>query len=101
MIRRRWNNYVYLLLLLAVAPLCASAAAAQASPSVPTLTIRPSAQAAAVPVPIASGDLLNITVYDSPELTQKVRVEADGDSATGTDWSYQGGWPHRATSRCN
>ncbi len=76
--RYRWNSYVYLLLLLAAAHPWATPAAAQASPSVPSLTVRPSAQAAAVPVPIASGDLLNVSVYDSPELTQKVRVEADG-----------------------
>lgn len=76
--RHRWNTYVYLLLLLAVALPWASSAVAQASPSAPALTVRPSAHAAAVPVPIASGDLLSISVYDSPELTQKVRVESDG-----------------------
>jgi polysaccharide export outer membrane protein len=31
-----------------------------------------------VAVPIASGDLLSVSVYDNPELTQKVRVEANG-----------------------
>jgi polysaccharide export outer membrane protein len=37
-----------------------------------------SSKAVAAPVPIASGDLLDISVYDAPELTQEVRVEADG-----------------------
>lgn len=79
MMRHRWNPYVYLLLLLAAAHLWASSAVAQATPGTPALTLRGSStQAAAVPVPIASGDLLNVSVYDSPELTQKVRVEADG-----------------------
>jgi polysaccharide export outer membrane protein len=32
----------------------------------------------AFPVPIAPGDLLEITVFDAPELTQQVRVGADG-----------------------
>jgi polysaccharide export outer membrane protein len=78
MIRHRWNSYVYLLLLLAAVHPLTTSAAAQTSPDVPKLTIRPSQQGAAVPVPIASGDLLSVSVYDSPELTQKVRVEADG-----------------------
>ncbi len=79
MIRRRWNAYVYLLILLSVAHPWASPALAQTSPGTPTLTIRGSStQPPAVAVPIASGDLLSISVYDSPELTQKVRVEADG-----------------------
>ena len=78
MIRRRWNIYVYLLLLMAAAHPWASPAAAQASPDTPTLTVRPSQHAAAMPVPIASGDLLSVSVFDSPELTQKVRVEAEG-----------------------
>jgi polysaccharide export outer membrane protein len=78
MIRYRWNSYVCILLLLAGAHSLARSAAAQASPGAPTLTVRPSKQGAPVPVPIASGDLLNVSVYDSPELTQKVRVEADG-----------------------
>ncbi len=78
MTRHRWTTYLYLLFLLAAAHPWASSAAAQASPNAPTLTVRPSTQAAPVPVPIASGDLLNISVYDSPELTQKVRVESDG-----------------------
>lgn len=78
MIRYRWNSYVYLLLLLAAALPLARSAAAQALPDASTFTVRPSRQGAAVPVPIASGDLLNVSVYDSPELTQKVRVEADG-----------------------
>jgi polysaccharide export outer membrane protein len=77
MIRYRWNSYIYLLLLL-VACSWASLAAAQASPDVPKLSVRPPQHAAAVPVPIASGDLLSVSVYDSPELAQKVRVEADG-----------------------
>ena len=32
----------------------------------------------AVPIPIAPGDLLEMTVFDSPELTQQVRVGEDG-----------------------
>src|SRR5437870_4312015 len=32
----------------------------------------------AVPVKIAPGDLLEITVFDVPELTQQVRIGADG-----------------------
>jgi polysaccharide export outer membrane protein len=75
MIRYRWNRYVYLLLLLAAAQ---SPAAAQTPPDTPKLTVRNPQHAAAVPVPIASGDLLSVSVYDSPELTQKVRVEANG-----------------------
>ncbi len=79
MMRHRWNTYLYLLILLAAAHPWASSAAAQASPNASALAVRTaSTQAAAVPVPIASGDLLNISVYDSPELTQKVRVESDG-----------------------
>lgn len=78
MIRHRWNVYVCLLLLVG-ADLWAPRVAAQASPSGTTAGARLlNPQAAAVPVPIASGDLLEISVYDSPELTQKVRVEADG-----------------------
>lgn len=34
-----------------------------------------------IPVLITAGDLLNITVYDSPDLSQDVRVEADGQVA--------------------
>jgi polysaccharide biosynthesis/export protein len=34
--------------------------------------------AAAVPVQISPGDLLDISVYDAPDLNQEVRVEADG-----------------------
>ncbi len=79
MIRHRWNTYVYLVILLAGTYSWPSSAVAQSSPGKPTLTIRDSStQPPAVAVPIASGDLLGVSVYDSPELTQKVRVEADG-----------------------
>lgn len=37
-----------------------------------------SAKVIAVPIKIAPGDLLEITVFDTPEMTQQVRVGADG-----------------------
>jgi len=40
----------------------------------------PSPQSLAHPARIAAGDLLSITAYDAPELTQTVRVETDGSA---------------------
>jgi polysaccharide export outer membrane protein len=37
-----------------------------------------SAKIVAVPIKIAPGDLLEVTVFDAPELTQQVRVGSDG-----------------------
>jgi polysaccharide biosynthesis/export protein len=54
-------------------------AAAQAAP--PALSVnRPSSPGTLIPLPahIAPGDLIEISVFDTPELTQQVRVGADG-----------------------
>jgi polysaccharide export outer membrane protein len=59
----------------------ASASAAEAPNNVGTtpLNSQPSStKMIAAPVRIAAGDLLDISVFDNPELTQQVRVGADG-----------------------
>lgn len=80
MIRYRLETCVRILLLLAAAMhACATSATAQPTQGSTSLNSQnQSSKSVAVPVPIASGDLLDISVYDAPELTQEVRVEADG-----------------------
>jgi polysaccharide biosynthesis/export protein len=66
-------------LLVALMALACVRAAAQGNQASGALDVRSSpSSAVAVPVEIAPGDLLDISVYDAPDLDQQVRVESDG-----------------------
>ena len=70
---------VFVLFVLAVMLASAAFAAEQsAAPAAPPAPPPAPSKMVAVPIPIAPGDLLEITVFDSPELTQQVRVGEDG-----------------------
>jgi polysaccharide export outer membrane protein len=79
MIRHQLATSVCVLVVLALVHAVASPAAAQnAVGAAPLNGQSSSTKVIAVPVKIASGDLLEITVFDAPELAQQVRVGADG-----------------------
>jgi polysaccharide biosynthesis/export protein len=89
MISPRLNPLVCAYLAFIVALSCTSAVRAQdtrggapavvpPAGSVPAENASPNAKVVAVPVQIAPGDLLEISVFDVPEMTQQVRVGADG-----------------------
>jgi polysaccharide export outer membrane protein len=67
---------IVLVLMLALTGWAAQTPAASPPPTAPAAS--GPGKMAAVPVQIAAGDLLEISVFDSPELTQQVRVGADG-----------------------
>jgi polysaccharide export outer membrane protein len=73
----RLKACVQFVLLLFVAPACVTSVGAQAQGS--RLGNNQTHAPVSVPVSIASGDLLDVTVYDAPELTQEIRVESDGN----------------------
>src|ERR1700741_2428788 len=78
MIRRQLSTSVCVLVALGLMHVLASSEA-QNGAGVTQLNSQPtSTKVVAVPVKIAPGDLLEITVFDAPELTQHVRVGADG-----------------------
>jgi polysaccharide biosynthesis/export protein len=72
--------YVCVLVLLAWMYVSAISGAAQnGAGAQPPLNSQPSpSKVVAVPVRIAPGDLLDISVFDAPELAQQVRIGADG-----------------------
>jgi len=78
-IRQEFDISIWGLVLLALmlASVC-SAEAQNASEATPHDLQSSSAKITAVPVKIAAGDLLDIAVFDVPELAQQVRVGADG-----------------------
>jgi len=79
MMRLRLEQLVCLLVGIAMVPLSTSSAAAQNGAQVaPTSSQSSSTKVLAVPVKIAAGDLLEVSVFDSPELTQQVRIGSDG-----------------------
>lgn len=79
MIRRQLEMSSWVLVVLALMFVAARPAEAQNDVGVTPLTFQPlSTKITAVPVKIASGDLLDISVFDVPELAQQVRVGADG-----------------------
>jgi polysaccharide biosynthesis/export protein len=78
MIRRKLSTSVCVLVVLGLMHISASSEA-QNGAGVTQLNSQPtSTKVVAVPVKIAPGDLLEIAVFDAPELTQQVRVGADG-----------------------
>src|ERR1700747_764047 len=79
MIRHRSETKASMMLLLVVALAWANQAAAQNAPAgIPPYGPSSSAPLAATALSIAPGDLLEISVFDVPELTQQVRVGPDG-----------------------
>ena len=74
MIRQRLQISACIAMILAV--ICASASAAGQTTALNSQP--PSTKVLAVPIRIASGDLLDVAVFDSPELAQQVRVSAEG-----------------------
>jgi polysaccharide export outer membrane protein len=79
MIRRQLEVFVCVLLVLAVMLAWANPVRAQNSGAVMPVNVSSSTtKIVAVPVQIAPGDLLEISVFDVPEMTQQVRVGADG-----------------------
>jgi polysaccharide biosynthesis/export protein len=78
MIRRLTCTSMRRLLVLAVLCPAAGLAGAQEKPVAPAAQSQAEKAAVAVSVEIAPGDLLEISVFDVPELTQQVRVGADG-----------------------
>jgi polysaccharide export outer membrane protein len=79
MIRDLLGKAVFVLLAPALILAWPNVAVAQDAGAATALNSQPSPQKmAAVPVQIAPGDLLDISVFDVPELTQQVRVGADG-----------------------
>ena len=74
MIRNSFTVYACIGLLFASVPGCMVPALAQQSPSPEAQVLK----AQAVPIPIAAGDLLDVSVFDAPELSLEVRVEANG-----------------------
>jgi polysaccharide export outer membrane protein len=80
MMRHQLERSVCVLLVL-VAMLRESSAEAQNGAGGVSPNHQPSStKIIAVPVPIAAGDLLEISVFDAPELAQQVRVGADGEA---------------------
>jgi polysaccharide biosynthesis/export protein len=69
-------------LVIALTHLPATPAPAQSGPGTVTPLGGPQlpTRVSAVPVKIASGDLLEVSVFDAPELLQQVRVGADGEA---------------------
>jgi len=79
MIRHQLEAFVCALLVLAVMLAWAGPVRAQNTGAiVPVNSSSSTTRAVAVPVQIAAGDLLEISVFDVPEMTQQVRVGADG-----------------------
>ncbi len=81
MIRLRSHSVSCSLILLIALYASASSAAAQNQSDAATKPLNnqpPSTQVMAVPIKLTAGDLLDISVFDAPELAQQVRVGADG-----------------------
>ena len=83
MIRHRFESATCVLVMLAATLTSATSASAQnnaaaAAPATVPSATPPLLKMAPVPLQISPGDLLEISVFDSPELTQQVRVGADG-----------------------
>jgi polysaccharide export outer membrane protein len=78
MIRNQLETSLCVLVVLAVMLAQPCSSAAQTSPGTTRIKSQQPTKIVAVPVPIAPSDLLEITVFDAPELTQQVRVGADG-----------------------
>jgi len=79
MIRLRLRGYVCSLVVLAVMHVSTRSSAQTGTERKPLESQPPSTKMMNVPIQIAAGDLLEITVFDAPELTQQVRVGADGN----------------------
>jgi len=79
MTQLRLRSYVCSLVVLAVMHSSANSSAQTGTPRTPLGNPSPSTKMMNVPIQIAAGDLLEITVFDAPELTQQVRVGADGN----------------------
>lgn len=79
MIRLRLQISAYSVLALALTCVSASSSAQTSSGVKPAESQLSSKTMMNVPVQIASGDLLEISVFDAPELTQQVRVGSDGN----------------------
>jgi polysaccharide export outer membrane protein len=75
--RDQLKTSVCVVLVLALMHVAVSSTVAHAKPA-PADGQASSTKVMAVPVKIAPGDLLEITVFDVPEMTQQVRVGADG-----------------------
>jgi polysaccharide export outer membrane protein len=79
MIRQPFKTSMCILFVLGVMYASASSAEAPNGLGATPLNSQPSStKMIAAPVRIAAGDLLDISVFDNPELTQQVRVGADG-----------------------
>jgi polysaccharide biosynthesis/export protein len=79
MMQHRLKKSVGVVFALALMHVAASSAVAQnAAEPAPANGQTSSTKVMAVPVKIAPGDLLEITVFDVPEMTQEVRVGANG-----------------------
>jgi len=79
MIRQPFKTSICVLFVLGVMYASASSAEAPNGAGATPLNSQPSStKMIAAPVRIAAGDLLDISVFDNPELTQQVRVGADG-----------------------
>ncbi|MGA2989019.1 MAG: SLBB domain-containing protein, partial [Candidatus Korobacteraceae bacterium] len=78
MIGHQSEKSVCVLLVLALTLALAGSAAAEKPAGASAPAAPAPIKMAAAPVPIAAGDLLEISVFDAPELTQQVRVGADG-----------------------
>jgi polysaccharide export outer membrane protein len=79
MMRHHLKTSICVVFVLALMHVAASSALAQnAAEPAPANHQTASTKVLAVPVKIAPGDLLEITVFDVPEMTQQVRVGADG-----------------------
>jgi polysaccharide export outer membrane protein len=76
MIRNQLETAISFVLVLAA--VLAQPHSSVAQDSAGTTSLKAQQPAKVIAVPIAPGDLLEITVFDAPELTQQVRVGADG-----------------------
>jgi len=68
-----------ILIVLAVLCISASSSAQTGTAAKPPDSQPSSPKMMSVPIQIAPGDLLEVTVFDAPELTQQVRVGSDGN----------------------
>ena len=76
MMRDQLDTSVCVVLVLALMHVAVSSTVAHAEPA--PASQESSTKVTAAPVKIAAGDLLEINVFDVPEMTQQVRVGADG-----------------------
>lgn len=76
MSRPRLKQFVCFFVGLALS--ASSAAAQNGAQAAPKISQTSTTKVMPVPVKIASGDLLEVSVFDSPELTQQVRIGSDG-----------------------